>query len=379
MAMSWKKMRKNALEDAKEIRQQQAQDTRKIYDEQIFEAGRAYEDQYRENAVQKEINKRQVAESMANMGLTDSGLNRTQQTAVQLSYGNNKAAIDRAKRQSIDDIELKKTADLAAIRQGWLADKNSINRTYDKYEADYVGDLEDADAKRYEANIEAQLKAAEALEKTTYIIPQNGSALRSDMVGNLKDNNVTVTAQKNAEGYVTGYKYVDNKSGKSTVIPIGVNPFTGDDNYTKYRAVASSEKDFYNNGYQPKKVYVDGVDYGQAVDLSTTGKINGNTQKIHKTVKNGKENYWIWDSRNNEYVPVRPEHRDYIAQDGTALNFDGISVGDLEKLTKLIENSDGREAAYNFLNDLQKYSWADENTVRKVRAKYSWDPFKFYN
>lgn len=52
------------------------------YNYRIAEAEKAYDDSYRENAIQKLINERQVAESMANMGLTDSGLNRTQQTAV---------------------------------------------------------------------------------------------------------------------------------------------------------------------------------------------------------------------------------------------------------------------------------------------------------
>ena len=66
------------------------------YNRQINETENSYEDLYRENAVQKLINEREVAENMANLGLTDSGLNRTQQTAVQLSYANNKNKIDIA-------------------------------------------------------------------------------------------------------------------------------------------------------------------------------------------------------------------------------------------------------------------------------------------
>jgi hypothetical protein len=130
--------RKKAVGDALELYKEEAKDTRKYYDNQIFEEGRAYEDQYRENAVQKAINERQVAESMANMGLSDSGLNRTQATAINLSYANNKANIDRAKRQAIDNIELQKTNDLSTIRKSWLAERNAINQSYDQQEAEYA-------------------------------------------------------------------------------------------------------------------------------------------------------------------------------------------------------------------------------------------------
>lgn len=64
-----------------DTQRRQTQDT---YDRQIKDTNNSYEDMYRENAVQKLINEREIAEDMANSGLTDSGLNRTQQTAVQL-------------------------------------------------------------------------------------------------------------------------------------------------------------------------------------------------------------------------------------------------------------------------------------------------------
>ena len=74
------------------------------YNRQINETENSYEDLYRENAVQKLINEREVAENMANLGLTDSGLNRTQQTAVQLSYANNKNKIDTTRQKAVDQL-----------------------------------------------------------------------------------------------------------------------------------------------------------------------------------------------------------------------------------------------------------------------------------
>lgn len=52
------------------------------YNTQIQEAKSAYQNQLDENAVQKLIHERQIAENMANLGLIDSGLNRAQQTAA---------------------------------------------------------------------------------------------------------------------------------------------------------------------------------------------------------------------------------------------------------------------------------------------------------
>ena len=52
-----------------------------------------YQSAFGANAIQQKINERQTAEHMANMGLTDSGLNRTQQTAFAVQRSNADAAL----------------------------------------------------------------------------------------------------------------------------------------------------------------------------------------------------------------------------------------------------------------------------------------------
>ena len=290
--------RKQAISDALALRQQQAQDTRKIYDNQIFEEGRAYEDQYRENAVQKAINERQVAESMANLGLTDSGLNRTQQTAVQLSYANNKAGIDRQRQAGIDRLNLSKAQDLSQIRQNWLSDKATINQTYDNSIADTAEEL-------YKKAISASKSGGENNKKVGIdgIIINNGSNLFDGMQGTLKDNNITMTTIVK-DGLTTGYKYVDNNTGKSTTFSVGVNPFTGTNNkdtslntdttkaYEKYEA--------FENGYQPKGIFYNGKDYGWVSYSGIKDYINGNLQNVHRTSDGS---LWIWDRAQNRYRP----------------------------------------------------------------------------
>lgn len=291
--------RKEAEGDTLKLYQQQAQDTRKTYDNAIFETGRAYEEDYRENAVQKAINERQVAESMANMGLTDSGLNRTQATAVQLSYGNNKAAIDRAKRKAQDSLELEKTGKLSTIRQNWLADKASINQTYDKYEADYAASLEDADAKRYAASVKNQNNG----DTPVGFILNNGSTIDKSMQGTLWSNGIEVTPQKDGNGNITGYKYYDRNSKKTTIVPAGTNPFTGNDNAKESNTDTGKAYKYYGafeNGYQPKGIYYKGKDYGWVSFSGIRDEINGNVQNVHRT-KDG--SLWIWDRNQNKYRP----------------------------------------------------------------------------
>ena len=60
----------------------------KPYQTQMEQLPDAYRKIYDTNAVQELVGRRQLQETMANMGLTDSGLNRTQQTALSLQRGN---------------------------------------------------------------------------------------------------------------------------------------------------------------------------------------------------------------------------------------------------------------------------------------------------
>ena len=51
------------------------------YDTDLAETKQAYEDQFKRNEVQKVLNERYLERKAAEMGLTDSGMNRTQMTA----------------------------------------------------------------------------------------------------------------------------------------------------------------------------------------------------------------------------------------------------------------------------------------------------------
>lgn len=69
------------------------------------ETAESYEERYSQNAVQQMVNERYMQERMANLGLTDSGLNRTQMTAIQLQRGRADYETGEAKRAAVQSLE----------------------------------------------------------------------------------------------------------------------------------------------------------------------------------------------------------------------------------------------------------------------------------
>jgi hypothetical protein len=249
------KAEKTAIKDVNDLYASQKAATETAYNEQIDLANKAYEDQYRANAVQKEVNQRMVAENMANMGLTDSGLNRTQQTAVQLSYANQKAATDRKRLEQIDAFKREMTNQLATIEQNRLGAVANVKNEYNKLNTEQG-------TSAYNNMVEQTTEYNKALLKNnnsdSYIIPTNGSLLSRDYKGRLKDNDVvSYQFPKMVDGVLkTFVRYVDNNSHKTLELELGKNPYSG-----KYhKDVLDKEgnydpsKAFKENGYQPNNV-----------------------------------------------------------------------------------------------------------------------------
>lgn len=103
------------------------------YNAQIAEAKQSYDELYDQNSVQKLINERQIAENMANMGLTDSGLNRTQMTANQLSYANTKSDIDIQRQKAVETLARTLAAKVSEVETDRSTKEQSIRTSaYDQ-------------------------------------------------------------------------------------------------------------------------------------------------------------------------------------------------------------------------------------------------------
>lgn len=109
----------------------QASTVKTQYDKAVNDTKIGYESDYERNAVQKLINEKAIAEKNANLGLTDSGLNRTQQTAVQLSYANQKGDIDLAKQNALDTLSTNLATTLSNIEQSRIGNIAEIEASYD--------------------------------------------------------------------------------------------------------------------------------------------------------------------------------------------------------------------------------------------------------
>lgn len=261
--------RKRAIKDAEKTYNQKVKDLKSDYDTQIFETGRGYEDAYRENAVQKAINERQVAESMANMGLRDSGLNRTQQTAVQLGYANNNAAIDKSKRQAVDSLNLQKTRGLASLKQDWLTQKEGINQTYDNMEKEYK--TESTKAYYQHLTDVAKLNKQQTIWYWTGVKDESGNPI------------------------------FRNSDGKTQAFGKGVNPYNS---YETHKDLFNEKGEYdsskaFENGYQPNNI--GGVRlqsvvyrYGKNAGWEATYDTNGNGIN-HKVLTTDGKHFYVWD------------------------------------------------------------------------------------
>lgn len=239
------------------------------YNAQIKKAKEQYEEQADYNVVQKYINERQLAERMDNLGLTDSGLNRTQQTAVQLSYANNAAKIQRQKQSAVDAFILEMNNKLTDLETSRLQSEQSIRDSYEQ-------------------------AAASARSSGSGV----SSGSKSSTSGNTTKKWLTLIDANDKSNI---YTFV-NDDGKKIQKTKGVNPYTNTDNSNNQNL----NKYGFWNGYQPKGfIYVDASgktqDTGKLTDSGQTSYITGKGQHVWRD-KQG--NLWVWDDYSNQYIGV---------------------------------------------------------------------------
>ena len=293
----------------------QKQQTQNTYNRQIDETSKSYEDLYDENAVQRLINEREVAENMANLGLTDSGLNRTQQTAVQLSYANSKNKIDITRQKAIDTLTASLADAISKIDTDKLSAAENIRSNYDNSwrssaQSTYATELEEETKRQkqaydyslnmykeqqaaYEKQQAAYEKQLQAEKEASYVIKTNGGLLSRDYQGSLKDNGVDVIYNDN-----NTTTYIDNNSGKKTTIASNINPYTGTVN-------PDTANGTWDNGYQPNNI----GDYKLKKYDTTT--VRGRTQTVFTLIKGHNTEHYVWDGESNKYVRVALNNEGY--------------------------------------------------------------------
>ncbi len=163
-----------------------AKTTTELYEGEIADTNLLYEDDLRANEVQKYINAREVAENNANLGLTDSGLNRTQQTAVQLSASNNAAKIERQRQSAVDELRRLMMADIAEIEDEKFSSEQSIGSGYKQMASEAASESYKADV---EAANEYNKLLLEASNKATTTKNTDYQFLLEEVANNKADPN----------------------------------------------------------------------------------------------------------------------------------------------------------------------------------------------
>lgn len=301
---------------AGEIYDAEKKQTEQTYLSEMEKTARSYDTKERENAVQRLVNEHQIRTGMEAAGLSDSGLNRTQQTAVQLSYANNKAQIGQVRQQALDQLTLSLADSLAKIEREKSSAFADIDAAYRKTAASGAVDLYEADlkAETERQKLENERIKAQTQQMTAYnkliqqqtknqsggssaIIKTNDGLLSYDFKGTLQDNGVAIyyLTDKNLN---LKTKYVDQNSGKSTTVDRWVNPFT---TALPNADLFDSEGQYdpnkaFSNGYQPNNIGGKKLTKVGTIDLTEQ---LGRTQNVYQTTK-GK--YWVWSGKTNQYV-----------------------------------------------------------------------------
>lgn len=218
--------------------------TQKYYDKQIGDAKIAYDSEYQKNAVQKLINEKQIAEKNANLGLTDSGLNRTQQTAAQLSYANQKGKIDLARQSALDNLTLAMTDAITTLQNQKATSARNITNKWNNYADTQAQNIYDTKYNGYVDMYNAQVKADADVQKAA--IEANNSKGASFTEFNKINEEISSIFE---EGNVTSIPWVSKKARKKAAEKIYTYYASGFINDAQKQALINEYglKDYFNS------------------------------------------------------------------------------------------------------------------------------------
>lgn len=188
------------LADIDAIYKENARQLEHAYEQQKAQLPQDYQYAYDKNAIQQAINEREVAGRMEQLGLTDSGLNRTQQAAINVQRSNADQAVTQQQNAQLNALSsalaeqlsqnrANQTAGAAQARYDLAARNQDLYNSYmsnaDSMAASIASNLYSADQQR--AAAEAQAAAEQRQAYYDYLLEsqkaqsQNGGASMDDI------------------------------------------------------------------------------------------------------------------------------------------------------------------------------------------------------
>ena len=165
------------LADIDEIYKENARQLEQSYNQQKAQLPQDYQYAYDKNAIQQAINEREVAGRMEQLGLTDSGLNRTQQAAINVQRSNADAAVTQqlnaqlnaltsALYEQLSQNRANQTAGAAQARYDLASRNQDLYNSYmsnaDSMAASIASNLYSADQQRAAAEAQAAAEQQQA-------------------------------------------------------------------------------------------------------------------------------------------------------------------------------------------------------------------------
>lgn len=201
----------------------------------------SYEGLINTQNVQRLINEKKVAETMANLGLSDSGLNRTQQTAVQLSHSNAVAQLQLQRQKKVDEIARLVQQQVGAVKTQLSQDLMKTQSAYDQSKTQWAGEQYnaqlEAETELKKAQLEAEAKAiaeikkqqtADNSTKNSFALAWNTDGATTENITLLKTNMELypqdTTWQKPAQNHITAL--ANNKNTSEADMVEWVNRYT---------------------------------------------------------------------------------------------------------------------------------------------------------
>lgn len=155
------------LKDANALIEANTQASIKPLEEKKLTLPQQFQSAFDANEIQHLVNQRQLEERMANLGLTDSGLNRTQETALAVQKMNTDAAYNQRKQAAIKSLDdqineiiatgnLKKQEATLNSSSALRSDLLNLESNYKTNAQQYASDMVKADAEAEAARIKAK-------------------------------------------------------------------------------------------------------------------------------------------------------------------------------------------------------------------------------
>lgn len=166
------------------------------YNAQIKDANNAYIDLHRKNEAQRLLNQRYIERKASEMGLTDSGFNRTQQLAARLGYSTTQADYLTQQQKAVDTLALAMNQKLLELDTSRNTDINKVKSAYDESAIKYANELYEADLKAEQEAEAARIKAEQEEEKAYKAM---FSDLESKMLNSNLDQETKLKLLKNAD------------------------------------------------------------------------------------------------------------------------------------------------------------------------------------